>query len=121
MVNRGTAAPLILILKVRSLILPKLSVARIVNVVVTVCVTSTGIPLSIPVVEFNIILAGNDPANNVYVTEVAGVTGDADNGNVIITPYGNVPIVPAGVLQIGCAILTLQVMHRYFIVMFSIF
>ena len=79
---------MIVILKVLSRILPKLSVARTANVVVIGSVTNVGVPLIIPVVEFNVKLVGNVPANIVYVTLTAGLTGLADNAYVMLIPYG---------------------------------
>jgi hypothetical protein len=87
-VNCGTAVPDTVILNVLSRILPKLSVARIVNEVVVFCVTSVGIPLIKPLLDFNVRLVGSVPDNNVYVTVDAGSTGVADNMNVNAIPYG---------------------------------
>jgi len=106
-VKLGTAEPVIVIVNVLSLILPKLSVALTVNVLLVSSMINSGVPLNKPVVEFKDMLLGSVPANNVYVTLVAGVTADADNVNAIIYPYGYDPIDPAGVFQFGCAILTI--------------
>ena len=85
-VNCGTAAPETVILNVLSRILPKSSVARIVNEVVVFCVTNVGTPLINPLLDFNVKLVGSAPDNKVYVTVAAGATGVADNINVIAIP-----------------------------------
>jgi len=84
--------------------LDKLSVALIVKVVVVSVVTKVGVPLISPL-DVIVVPEGNIPLNNVYVIVVAGDTGDADNCVAIIKVAGYVPIEPAGVFQIGCAML----------------
>jgi hypothetical protein len=84
--------------------LDKLSVALIVKVVVVSVVTKVGVPLINPL-DVIVVSEGNVPLSNIYVIVVAGDTGDADNWVDIIIVAGYVPIEPAGVFQIGCAIL----------------
>jgi hypothetical protein len=98
------AEPDIVIENVLSRILDKLSVALTVKVLVVSVVTNVGVPLSNPLVVI-VIPGGNVPLNNIYVIVVEGDTGDADNCAAIIKVAGYVPIEPAGVFQIGCAIL----------------
>jgi len=90
--------------KVLSRKLDKLSVALIVNVEVVSTVTNAGVPLINPL-ELIDVPGGNVPLSKVYVIVVAGDTGDADNCVAIINVAGYVPIEPADVFQIGCAIL----------------
>jgi hypothetical protein len=103
-VNSGIADPDIVIENVLSRRLDKLSVALIVKVVVVSTVTNVGVPLINPL-DVIVVPEGNVPLSNIYVIVVAGDTGDADNCVAIIIVAGYVPIVPADVFQIGCAIL----------------
>ena len=104
--NCGIAVPVTVIEKVLSRKLPKLSVARIVNVLVIASVTSGGVPVITPVVLI-VIPVGNVPLNNLYVIVVAGNTADADKVTNKRLVAGNVPNVPAGVFQMGCDMLSL--------------
>jgi hypothetical protein len=51
--------------------------------------------------------AGKPPETIVYINDVAGANGIADNWYDIEDSLPNVPIVPGGVFQMGCAILIL--------------
>ena len=84
--------------------LDKLSVALIVKVLVVSAVTKFGVPLINPLLLIDI-PGGNVPLNSVYVIVIAGNTADADSCVANATLAGNVPIEPADVFQIGCAIL----------------
>jgi hypothetical protein len=103
-VNSGIAEPDIVIENVLSRMLDKLSVTLIVKVVVVSTVTNAGVPLITPLLVI-FVPGGNVPLSNVYVIVVAGDTGDADNCVAINIVAGYVPIEPAVVFQIGCAIL----------------
>ena len=61
-VNCGVAVPVTNMLNVLSRILFKLSVALTVNIVSVSDVTNAGVPDNIPVLMFNTIPLGNDPA-----------------------------------------------------------
>jgi hypothetical protein len=67
-------------------------------------VTNVGVPFINPL-DVIVVPNGNVPLNNVYIIVVEGDTGDADNCVAINKVAGYVPIEPAGVFQIGCAIL----------------
>jgi len=98
------AEPDTVIENVLSRMLDKLSVTLIVKVLVISAVTNVGVPLINPV-DVIVVPGGNVPLSNVYVIVVEGDTGDADNCAAIIKVAGYVPIEPAGVFQIGCAML----------------
>jgi hypothetical protein len=84
--------------------LDKLSVTLIVKVLIVSVVTNVGVPLINPL-DVIVVPGGNVPLSKVYVIVVAGNTGDADNCVAIKMVAGYVPIEPAVVFQIGCAML----------------
>jgi len=105
-VNSGNAEPEIIIENDLSLIFCKLSVARTANEYTISAVTSSGVPDILPSASIDI-PSGMAPLSNLQVTLIAGKAACTSSCSLVYTEEGYVPNIPAGVIQFGCAMLSL--------------